>query len=198
MYLGSFSSEEEAAQAYDIATIKYRGRNAVTNLDINIYDIDKILSADSLSIKEYSEYLKQRETHSGPPLLESSLDEVNPITRQLDSMNLNPTASVAPDQQEIETGGQQSSQLLFGQPLTRSAVSHHGNHTVLSATKLGESTLPHPSDNVLYLVDPLTGAAYYMPRNMVMPMHAYSSGNETQVLQPIRANPYPNSGQAEG
>ncbi|KAK9691586.1 hypothetical protein RND81_09G206200 [Saponaria officinalis] len=37
LYLGTFSSQEEAAAAYDLAAIEYRGANAVTNFDISNY-----------------------------------------------------------------------------------------------------------------------------------------------------------------
>ncbi|KAL9255482.1 Ethylene-responsive transcription factor WRI1-like protein [Drosera capensis] len=37
LYLGTFSSQEEAATAYDLAAIEYRGANAVTNFDISNY-----------------------------------------------------------------------------------------------------------------------------------------------------------------
>ncbi|GMH07851.1 hypothetical protein Nepgr_009691 [Nepenthes gracilis] len=37
LYLGTFSSQEEAAVAYDLAAIEYRGANAVTNFDIGNY-----------------------------------------------------------------------------------------------------------------------------------------------------------------
>ncbi|CAM6025892.1 unnamed protein product [Sphagnum balticum] len=42
LYLGTYSTQEEAAEAYDIAAIKFRGVNAVTNFDMSKYDILKI------------------------------------------------------------------------------------------------------------------------------------------------------------
>ncbi|KAI3917037.1 hypothetical protein MKX01_003486 [Papaver californicum] len=37
LYLGTYSTQEEAAAAYDIAAIEHRGMNAVTNFDISHY-----------------------------------------------------------------------------------------------------------------------------------------------------------------
>ncbi|KAK4477629.1 hypothetical protein RD792_016867 [Penstemon davidsonii] len=37
LYLGTYSTQEEAAHAYDIAAIEYRGINAVTNFDLSSY-----------------------------------------------------------------------------------------------------------------------------------------------------------------
>ncbi|MFS7967032.1 putative transcription factor AP2-EREBP family [Helianthus anomalus] len=42
LYLGTFSTQEEAAEAYDIAAIKFRGLNAVTNFDMSRYDVNSI------------------------------------------------------------------------------------------------------------------------------------------------------------
>ncbi|KAE9612016.1 hypothetical protein Lal_00048954 [Lupinus albus] len=50
LYLGTFGTQEEAAEAYDIAAIKFRGLNAVTNFDMTRYDVKSILESTNLPI----------------------------------------------------------------------------------------------------------------------------------------------------
>ncbi|CAM0145443.1 unnamed protein product [Urochloa decumbens] len=59
LYLGTFSTQEEAAEAYDIAAIKFRGLNAVTNFDMSRYDVKSIIESSSLPVGGTPKRLKE-------------------------------------------------------------------------------------------------------------------------------------------
>ncbi|KAJ1375828.1 DNA-binding domain superfamily [Sesbania bispinosa] len=71
LYLGTFATEEEAAEAYDIAAIKFRGANAVTNFEMNRYDVEAIMKS-SLPVGGAAKRLKRSlESEQKAPLSNS-------------------------------------------------------------------------------------------------------------------------------
>ncbi|EMS59103.1 AP2-like ethylene-responsive transcription factor BBM2 [Triticum urartu] len=68
LYLGTFSTQEEAAEAYDIAAIKFRGLNAVTNFDMTRYDVKSILDSTALPIGSAAKRLKDAEAATASSL----------------------------------------------------------------------------------------------------------------------------------
>ncbi|KAK1432301.1 hypothetical protein QVD17_09196 [Tagetes erecta] len=58
LYLGTFSTQEEAAEAYDVAAIKFRGVNAVTNFDVSRYDVERIIASTTLLAGELARRTK--------------------------------------------------------------------------------------------------------------------------------------------
>ncbi|KAG0552069.1 hypothetical protein BDA96_01G476900 [Sorghum bicolor] len=79
LYLGTFTTQEEAAEAYDIAAIKFRGLNAVTNFDITRYDVDKIMESNTLLPAEEARKVKAIEAANNAPMMQHNGGrELNP------------------------------------------------------------------------------------------------------------------------
>ncbi|KAE8671483.1 AP2-like ethylene-responsive transcription factor PLT1 [Hibiscus syriacus] len=100
LYLGTFSTQEEAAEAYDIAAIKFRGVNAVTNFGITRYDVERIMASNTLLAAELARRNKDmgpgNETINHNPLT----DNINPnITEnyKTQSFSLAPEAMIRVD-----------------------------------------------------------------------------------------------------
>ncbi|KAJ4964775.1 hypothetical protein NE237_016624 [Protea cynaroides] len=62
LYLGTFCTQEEAAEAYDIAAIKFRGVNAVTNFVITRYDVERIIASNTLLAGELAKRSRDAES----------------------------------------------------------------------------------------------------------------------------------------
>ncbi|KAI3762291.1 hypothetical protein L1987_52716 [Smallanthus sonchifolius] len=92
LYLGTFGTQEEAAEAYDIAAIKFRGLNAVTNFEINRYDVKCILESTTLPIGGAAKRLKDAEKAAATELIRAAKDDH--LTTQLTHEGINNYATM--------------------------------------------------------------------------------------------------------
>ncbi|KAJ4847342.1 Ethylene-responsive transcription factor wri1 [Turnera subulata] len=99
LYLGTYNTQEEAAAAYDMAAIEYRGPTAVTNFDISNYveklkkkgiPIDNILQEPNCST-ESEEAEAEVEQPPPPPQQQQEQQEQEIISPQVQCTQLTPS-----------------------------------------------------------------------------------------------------------
>ncbi|KAK0576522.1 hypothetical protein LWI29_018979 [Acer saccharum] len=106
LYLGTFSTQEEAAEAYDIAAIKFRGVNAVTNFDITRYDVERIMASNTLLAGEFARRNKETESSNN----NEAIIDYNPPTQH------NTVENVQPDQNNDSGNGSDWKMALYHTP----------------------------------------------------------------------------------
>lgn len=77
-------TQEEAAEAYDIAAIKFRGVNAVTNFDITRYDVERIMASNTLLAGELAR--RNKDTGSGNEAINHNPSTQNGIGEAIPSL----------------------------------------------------------------------------------------------------------------
>ncbi|XP_028754560.1 AP2-like ethylene-responsive transcription factor AIL6 [Neltuma alba] len=93
LYLGTFATEEEAAEAYDIAAIKFRGANAVTNFEMSRYDVEAIMNS-SLPIGGAAKRLKLSLESEQKATLNNNSQQIQ-CTNMSNSINFSPIQAVS-------------------------------------------------------------------------------------------------------
>ncbi|TKY58724.1 AP2 ethylene-responsive transcription factor AIL6 [Spatholobus suberectus] len=97
LYLGTFATEEEAAEAYDIAAIKFRGANAVTNFEMSRYDVEAILNS-SLPVGGVTKRLKlSPESENKAPISSSQQPQCTNVSGSINFSSIQPVASIPYD-----------------------------------------------------------------------------------------------------
>ncbi|XP_038883583.1 AP2-like ethylene-responsive transcription factor ANT [Benincasa hispida] len=121
LYLGTFSTQEEAAEAYDIAAIKFRGMNAVTNFDITRYDVERIIASNTLLSGDLAKRKQQpefdNESLRQSPHTHNSNSEAMPL----------PSQSSSQSESDWKMALYQSSQQLIPKPRILSAINDDGS-----------------------------------------------------------------------
>ncbi|XP_028773653.1 AP2-like ethylene-responsive transcription factor AIL5 [Neltuma alba] len=144
LYLGTFSTQEEAAEAYDIAAIKFRGINAVTNFDMSRYDVKSIANS-SLPIGGLSGKTKNS-TDSSPSDHTKSPDGARSVDdRDLSSANSSVTFASQPPPPPPSSS---NNSLTFAIPIKQDTSDHHYWSSVLAGYNKNPSLIqPSSSTN---------------------------------------------------
>lgn len=103
LYLGTYATQEEAATAYDMAAIEYRGLNAVTNFDLSRY------------IKWLRPNQSNPTTHQPNTNLNPNM-EVNPLSPLLPNLNHEPGLSFVHQNQSSGESSVSPPRLAGGAP----------------------------------------------------------------------------------
>ncbi|CAL5189100.1 unnamed protein product [Lathyrus oleraceus] len=122
LYLGTFATEEEAAEAYDIAAIKFRGANAVTNFEMNRYDVEAIMKS-SLPVGGAAKRLKRSLESEQKAAVINNNQQNNPqqcAVNTINSNNINFSAIHHQQQQPMAS-------IPYGIPYDSNTAYYHHN-----------------------------------------------------------------------
>lgn len=150
-------TQEEAAEAYDIAAIKFRGANAVTNFDISRYDVERIMASNTLLAGELAR--RNRE----PEICNQAFNHTRPMVNCLGDIFLQERNG----QEDERTHDYEPQQLRIDVPLGTNIVSG-GNLDCTAAEDSGKIGMR--SSNPSSLVTSLSSSREGSPERSLVPM----------------------------
>ncbi|XP_015063890.1 AP2-like ethylene-responsive transcription factor ANT isoform X3 [Solanum pennellii] len=152
LYLGTFSTQEEAAEAYDIAAIKFRGVNAVTNFDISRYDVERIMASNTLLAGDLAR--RKKETETSKEMCNQNLianashqSEVNIQNKEENGNAVEWTMSLYQSSSPGVDTNSMSSTMLQGQMDESARINTHLSNDSSLVTSLGSSREVSPTKN---------------------------------------------------
>jgi AP2-like factor (ANT lineage) len=112
----NLGTQEEAAESYDVAAIKFRGLNAVTNFDMSKYNVEKIMASNTLLVGEQARRTTKKIKDCEEPKPEAKECNNNVVSNQItnseeiEAVNNNETNNwnQSPQQQESNTCDQKT------------------------------------------------------------------------------------------
>lgn len=156
LYLGTFSTQEEAAEAYDIAAIKFRGLNAVTNFDISRYDVKSIASSN-LPIGGMSS-TKSKTTS------ESAASDGGSRSAEERDVHHSPPLSTATFISSQPNNNSSSSNLSFAMPIKQDPSDQYWSILGYNNPSAYNTNLPKPDD-----IPPLSSSMFQQPGSTMFP-----------------------------
>ncbi|XP_060194522.1 AP2-like ethylene-responsive transcription factor ANT isoform X2 [Lycium barbarum] len=152
LYLGTFSTQEEAAEAYDIAAIKFRGVNAVTNFDISKYDVERIMASNTLLAGDLAR--RKKDTEPSKQICNQDLianashhGEINIQNKELNGNAVDWTMSLYQSSSAGVETNTMSSTTLQDQVDESARINTHVSNASCLVTSIGSSREGSPAKN---------------------------------------------------
>ncbi|KAF6136904.1 hypothetical protein GIB67_018943 [Kingdonia uniflora] len=160
LYLGTFSTQEEAAEAYDIAAIKFRGVSAVTNFDITRYDVERIIASNDLLSSENAKRNKQIVSTNDARVLPQDINHVGQPDWKMvlhQSTLQHPSNAIESPNEKLEDAGNYRNPSFTGElnDLIELHSTHQGAHLSNASslvTSLGSSREGSPDKTGLSML----------------------------------------------